>query len=240
MKKSFREISFKSGKNLLKGFIHETDNAKASYVIGSHGLLSDGNSLKQIELAKRLAKKNIGYLRFHHMGCNDSQGNLKDSDLNTRRRDLISALEFLKQNYITDKIGLFGSSMVGATCIYSYDDINPDAAVLAASPVIGESMKKSFSGSIDILMKETGLPENFFLKNIDFDLVNNLGNIKNTLVIHGNKDNIVPVENGEKLFAGIGNEKKFLKLENGNHRIEDLKHQKIFIDEAVCWFAKYL
>jgi dipeptidyl aminopeptidase/acylaminoacyl peptidase len=233
MYSDFKEIYFYSDKIKLCGYLHIPENFSNSIVIGSHGLLSDAESKKQIELAQKLGSHNIGYLRFNHRGCGSSFGNLEKSSL-------VSAYNFLKSNYEIKKTGLFGSSMGGATCIFSFSDINPNAMVLAASPVVGNTMKKSFSKSIEILKQETGLTDDFFEKNIDFDLRDNLGKIKNILVIHGDKDEIVPFENGEILYSKAGNDKKFIRLENGDHRITNPNDQKTMINEALNWFVKYL
>lgn len=240
MIKSFEKIDFYSEDIKLTGYIHLPSEKPESFVIGSHGLLSDGNSGKQIDLAQNLMKNNIGYLRFHHRGCAESDGDLQSTDLSTRRCDLKAAFQFLKKNFNPLKTGLFGSSMGGATCIFSSHEIDPHALVLLASPVVGSSMEDSFSGSIDILMKETGLPKEFFIRNINFNLEDKIPELKNTLVIHGDNDEIVPFKNGETLFAKAGQSKKFIRLENGNHRVEDPEHQKIFIREATHWFFKHL
>ncbi|MDY0361163.1 MAG: alpha/beta hydrolase [Desulforegulaceae bacterium] len=240
MSSDFKEINFYSEKFSLSGYLHIPKNFSNSIVIGSHGLLSDAQSMKQINLAKRLSDYNIGYLRFNHRGCSTSQGKLENTNLLTRKTDIISAFEYLKTNYNIKKTGLFGSSMGGAACICSHDEIKPQAMVLVASPVLGKTMKNSFSNSIDILMKETGLSRNFFEKNIDFDLSGDIDKIKNSLVIHGDNDEIVPFENGEILYSNLKNDKKMIRIKNGDHRITSPKDQNIMIDETVNWFVKYL
>lgn len=240
MSSDFKKIYFNSAKFKLNGYLHIPKNFSNSIVIGSHGLLSDTKSRKQIALADELSKFNIGYLRFNHRGCGKSEGNLEKTNLLTRKKDILSAYDYLKSKFTIKKIGLFGSSMGGATCIFSSKEINPNSMVLAASPIIGQSMENSFTGSIDILMKETGLSKSFFKNNIDFDLLAELDKVKNTLVIHGDKDEIVPFENGEILFSKIDNDKKLLRIKNGDHRITNPKDQKTMLKESVNWFIKYL
>jgi alpha-beta hydrolase superfamily lysophospholipase len=240
MSSDLREIHFFSDRIKLHGYLHIPENFSNSVVIGSHGLLSDASSNKQTALAEELSKHNIGYLRFNHRGCGKSGGNLEDSSLFTRKKDILAAHNYLKENFNISKTGLFGSSMGGATCIFSSKEISPCAMVLVASPVIGKTMKDSFTESIDILMEETGLSKNFFEKNIDFDLLPGLDKIINTLVIHGDKDEIVPFKNGEILYSAIGNEKKLIRVESGDHRITNPKDQKTVLNEAVNWFVKFL
>jgi len=240
MYSDFKEINFYSDQFKLSGYLHLPKKFSNSIVIGSHGLLSDAQSKKQINLANRLSGYNIGYLRFNHRGCSSSEGNLENTNLLTRKKDILAAYNFLKTNYKIEKTGLFGSSMGGATCMFSYNGIKPEAMVLVASPVIGMTMKSSFSESIDILIKETGLSKTFFQKNINFDLLTYIAKIKNSLVIHGDNDEIVPFENGEILYLNLKNDKKMISLKNGDHRITNPNDQKIMINEAVNWFVKYL
>ncbi len=240
MKNEIKEIHFDSGPFMLSAFIHIPEGKNPPFVIGSHGLLSDAMSAKQINLANELNKRNIGYMRINHRGSGKSEGDLENSNLETRKEDLVSAFNYLKKNFNPSKTGLFGSSMGGASCIYANEIINPNALVLTASPLSGHSMGKAFSLNIKSLIKESGLSENFFKKNMDFDITEKTFNLKNVLVIHGDKDEIVPFENGEKLFSNSMSPKKFLRIENANHRIENINHQEIFQKNALDWFIKYL
>ena len=63
---------------LLRGMLHIPTDEKGPVVIGSHGLLSSGNSPKQIELAKRCGEFGIAFFRFDHRGCGKSEGVFKE------------------------------------------------------------------------------------------------------------------------------------------------------------------
>jgi len=240
MNETIEKIELISDSIKLSGYLHLPSKSIKSFVIGSHGMLSDAESGKQIALASKLGKSNIGYLRFNHRGCKDSQGNIRETNLDTRKTDLLAAFSFLKKNFVFEKTGLFGSSMGGATILHAYADIKPDAIAVLATPVKGENLKRSFTNSIERLMEETGLPESFFIANTNFNLTPKLQNIKNILVLHGNKDEIVPFENGKTIYKKSGNKKKFIELDMANHRVEDEKNQKFFISETIKWFKKYL
>lgn len=240
MSSDCRKIFFNSDDIKLQGYIHIPDTDTPSFVICSHGLLSDAFSKKQINLADRLIEQNIGCIRFHHRGCGESEGVLENTDLLSRKKDIISAFEYLKKNFKLKKTGLFGSSMGGAASIYSYSDINPDAIAVAAAPVFGDTMKSYSNNSLDNMMKETGLSKEFFEKNTNFNLVDQIHIIKNILIFHGEDDEIVPFENASVLFKRSGEDKKLIKFEQGDHRISDPEYQDIMINEAVKWFGFYL
>jgi hypothetical protein len=77
MKSICKKISFLSDNFLLRGILHIPAVEKGPVIIGSHGLLSSGNSPKQIALARRCNDFGIAFFRFDHRGCGKSKGFLK-------------------------------------------------------------------------------------------------------------------------------------------------------------------
>ncbi len=68
------EIHFISDSLRLCGILHLPLQKNPPVVIGSHGLLSSGNSPKQIALAQICNARGIAYFRFDHRGCGKSEG----------------------------------------------------------------------------------------------------------------------------------------------------------------------
>ena len=104
-------ITFSSNGFRLKGMLHLPETDLPPVVIGSHGLLSNSYSPKQIALARECNAHGIAYFRFDHRGCGQSDGVFNEiTSLTGRRDDLISAVNAIKmRKYIGKRIGLFGS-----------------------------------------------------------------------------------------------------------------------------------
>ncbi|MCK5312840.1 MAG: damage-inducible protein CinA, partial [Desulfobacteraceae bacterium] len=89
-----KNIEFYADNLLIKGVLHlprhEVKERNLPVVIGSHGLEGSKNSAKQTILSKLLPQNNIGFLRFDHRGCGESEGDfLKDTSVPNRASDFI-------------------------------------------------------------------------------------------------------------------------------------------------------
>lgn len=231
-----KEISFSSGGYLLKGFLHLPKETNPPVVVGSHGLASTGDSPKQIELAHACNKMGIAYFRFDHRGCGRSEGIFtKVTSLKNRKSDLINAIHaVMARNDTGNRLALFGSSMGGTTCIAASTDVSAEAYVLIAAPVFGKTLTKAPEKH----ESEPVLTVKFYEKFLRFDVSENLPQIKNILIFHGDKDDIVPMENGNAIHNLAAEPKKLILQKNGDHRMSDPLHQAEFITEASRWFQK--
>lgn len=231
-------ITFESNGFLLKGMLHLPETNLPPVVIGSHGLLSNSYSPKQIALARECNTHGIAYFRFDHRGCGQSDGVFNEiTSLNGRRNDLVSAVKIIQMRKdIGKKIGLFGSSMGGAVCISVADVLEIDAWVTYASPVRSSSITTALKKSDDA-DKIKPLLDQKYLK---WDISDQLKHLHHIFILHGDSDKIVPPTNAHEIFTKSSNPKKLILQKGGNHLMSNKKHQKDFLREAVNWFKKWL
>jgi len=230
-------ISFLSDGYKLNGVLHLPEAQSPPVVVGSHGLESNGDSPKQIELANRCNEMGIAYFRFDHRGCGTSEGIFAEvTSVENRKADLIHAVNtILSRSDIGNRLALFGSSMGGTTCIAAAAELKAEAYVLVAAPVFGQTLIKP----PEELDKE-GLSIAFYEKFLKFDISGNIPLINNVLIFHGDKDDIVPILNSETIYRDAQDPKKIIVQKNGDHRISDPVHQKEFITETTLWYKKIL
>lgn len=233
MKEQVIDISFFSDGLSLKGVLHLPGKARPPVVIGCHGLASDGDSPKQIELARACNQLGLAYFRFHHRGCGTSEGYFPDvTSLDNRKQDLKDAVNTVMSREDTgDRLALFGSSMGGTTCLAASLELPALGYVVVATPIYGKSLTKAPERTAE----EPELDEAFYRRFLQFDIRPLLPSIKNILIFHGDKDDIVPIESGKTIFETSGEPKKIIVQKNGDHRISDPAHQKEFIREASQW-----
>ena len=216
-------ITFESDEYRLTGTLHLPAVCPAPVVIGCHGLKADRNSPKQIALAEACREKGIGYFRFDHRGCGDSQGAFdRVASLEARRRDLVSAVNLVVSlDACNGVIGLFGSSMGGTVCLSSFGMVGAAAIVTFAAP-----LHNRFLHSVDSPLEWS------------FDVTANIGRVKNILVIHGEYDEVVPLSHAEALYKHASRPKKMIIQPGGDHRMSDPGHQSAFVLECVAWYKK--
>ena len=230
-----RKITFRSDAYLLSGTLHMPAVDRPPVVIGSHGLLSSSESPKQLELAARCNRIGIAYFRFDHRGCGASQGYFPEvTSLKSRIADLASAVKLIRNRpELGRRIGLFGSSMGGTTCLASACETAAEALVIYAAPVRSGSVRRTrIPGGAG--EKKAALPHSFSLQ---FDVSDSLGGIHNILIFHGDADAVVPFADAREIFERTGEPKRLIALENGDHPMSREDHQQLFAREAVQWFA---
>ncbi len=227
-----KRLSFSSEKYALKGVLHLPDTPSPPVIFGSHGLFSDKDSPKQIELAKQCNQFGIAFFRFDHRGCGESDGDHRDvPSLKARCRDMASAVKTVMAREDTgDRIGFFGSSMGGAVSLAMAKALDPKAIVTFAAPVRNDSMvevpvKKDFKSTMSI-----------YETRFKFDISDSLSNLHGLLIFHGDADDVVPFSNAREIFSIASDPKKMVIQENGDHRMSNTGHQKQFVKEASEWF----
>jgi len=231
-------IMFTAGGFLLHGWLHLPETDRAPFIVGSHGLLSSGDSPKQISLARACAGQGLAFFRFDHRGCGSSSGLFQsDTSLAARCADLQSAVDLLLQRTdLSDSFGLFGSSFGGTVCLSAAGQASASVMVVNAAPV----RSRTLSSTDVIAAGPSHIDASFFRENLQFDVSEGLSRLRSVLVFHGDEDRVVPVENAHEIYETVGRPKKLTILEGGDHMMSRKSHQLLFVREAVKWFKMHL
>lgn len=235
-------LSFLSDNLTLHGVLHLPDTKRPPLVIGSHGLEGTRESAKQRVLADILPPCGIAFFRFDHRGCGQSQGEFtRDTSLDKRARDMVQAVQHVLSLDVTDKrFALFGSSLGGATCIESWHrlenlGLKPEGTVICAAPVKSRTIENI---PLDATDDRPALPLSFFETNLLFDVSGKASLLENILIFHGDRDEIVPVDNARMIYAAAREPRRMIIQKGGGHRMDDPSHQKEFEREAAAWFKR--
>ena len=231
------KISFSSHGQAVVGSLHLPDIEKSPCVIVSHGLFSNKDSEKYISLGDRFPRKGIALLRFDFRGCGESKGKISESTLSDRLEDLNMAIGFVRSHpHISPRFGLMGSSLGGyISLIKAAGDEDIRAVVTWATPftLVGLEEKKG-EGELG------SLGDDFFQDIKVHDLTSALGKVVNCLVIHGDHDELVPVEQARMIYEYLNEPKKMEIIEGGDHRLTHPGHRERAIETTLQWFERYL
>ena len=233
-------VRFSSDGYTLKGYLHlPPDNpAYPPVVVGSHGLFSTANSPKQTALARSCNNLGIAFFRFDHRGCGESEGSFsRVTSLESRSLDLISAVRKIITLTGSDKaIGLFGSSLGGATCLNIARRLPVKAVVSYAAPV-----------RLNITVGPADLPIEIRQSDpqatpvvLQFDISRQIEGICSVLLVHGEADPVIPCSDAIKLYHRIGSPKRLILQRDGDHPMSRKNHQTNFIVAAAKWFETHL
>lgn len=242
MKTEEKQIEFRSQGFALKGVLHLPEVKNPPLVVGSHGLEGSKESAKQMVLSRLLPKMGMAFFRFDHRGCGESRGDfVNDTSLEKRTTDLIAAItHVISLKKTCDKLGLFGSSMGGATCINGWDRIaslpvHLCGAILCSAPVKSRTIENIPVHAND---NRPALPLSFFKENLLFNITGKSEQLHHILLFHGDADDVVPVSNVHQIYAGAKKPKRLIIHTNGDHQMTSKKDQAEFEKEAPAWFQK--
>ena len=231
------KVSFQSQGQRISGVLHIPDAKNPPCVVASHGLLASKDSDKYTALGDRMAREGIALLRFDFRGCGESEGRIEESTVSGRIADLGAAVDFIRSYPgLGDRIGLLGSSLGGYVSLMKASlDKGVRAIVTWATPF--------HLDDIGSKKDQEGIPplgEGFFADLPRHRLLPLLPGVSNCLVIHGEKDELVPVDQAWEIFHGLGASKEIHVIEGADHRLTDASHRERAIDLSVEWFKKYL
>lgn len=214
----------------LKGQLHLPQRLAPPLVIGSHGFLANSRSPKLLALARQCNRCGLGFFRFDHRGCGESGGSFEaGTSLRGRRDDLIRAIRALRgMGHAQNGVGLFGSSMGGATALAVAMEMPVDALVTYAAPLRSPRADPPAQSSYE----SDGSAGN----RIRFDIRLNASSAHHILILHGDADTVVPLGHGQEIYQQAKRPKRIIIQKGGDHPMSLPAHQKAFIREAVFWF----
>jgi len=245
----------KRGKQLV-GILHlPKGNKKWPLVIVCHGFagIKTGSGGKYVKLARKLENKKIACFRFDFEGCGDSEGDLEGVTVKRCLSDLESVMKWIliQRNINKDKIAFLGSSF-GAiiATLFLIKAKFPIKTLIFWNPALNQQELlptwytkkdlKEWKKQGYIVRKENKISTKYLKENEKKDYSLILSNISTPiLIIHGKKDEVVPVRFSKKLSTKYKNIQ--LKIYSGaDHKFEDYYIQKRLVKDTVNWFLKFL
>jgi uncharacterized protein len=220
----------------VRGVLTFPDNSvRHSCIVLSHGLISSKESSKSVALAEVFCAAGIASCRFDYHGFGESEGNLRDTTLTIRLRNLETVVEYVRRHKLVDPraIGLLGSSFGGSTTLlHAAQDKTVRCAILLATP---HRLEKRPDDELDQI-GFTDIYEDFSR----YDLLAEAKKVSHGLVIHGNDDQTVPWEEGMAVYQSLLEPKCFELVKGGDHVFSDPNDRASVIRLSVDWFKRSL
>lgn len=174
-------------------------------ILHFHG--NAGNISHRLGLIKELMQQRLQVFIFDYRGFGKSQGRPSEKGL---YRDGMAAFDYLvqREGILPSKIVLHGHSIGAAVALEVALNRGARAVILESAFTSTRDMAKTMP--LFSLLSPL-LPANY----------NNLEKVPRLhipkLMIHGDRDEIVPFSMGERLFAAAPEPKEFLRLEGAGH-----------------------
>ena len=227
MEKVFFENS--KGQKLC-GILEEVNSDKKAIVIIVHGYGSCKNGKTSLDIAKELTARGINAFRIDLDGCGESEGNFAEQTVTSMADDIVSSIKYIESLGYKgiDLLGASGGAISSMVAVLEYPHVRKLALKSPVSDYVEqrimnwgeEKMKEWKEKGFLILKKSRGdMRANYSFhedahKHIMYDKVKEIK--CPTLIIHGNMDSMVSLEQSKKVINGFPNAQLII-LKGANH-----------------------
>lgn len=227
----------KSSYNLIKGIVRYPEGeGPFPAIIFSHGLLSSKDSEKYVRLAEVFSKEGFLTLRFDYHGSGESEGNIGETNVTIRLENLRAVYNYLILNGKVDisRIGILGSSLGGTLALIFSSAIKEIRALcVLATPYRIEGRRPNGSS-------EPPLNDQFYRDFAKYDVLKSSSSLMNTLVIHGERDEVVDISHAFKIFNALLPPKRIEILKDGDHTLSHETVREDMIRSSLAWFKRFM
>ena len=228
---------------------------KEPHVVFLHGFMSNLEGEKPKKILKYCNQKNIGFLALEYSGHGKSSGKFTDGNISKWTNEVkISIKKVVKKN----KFILIGSSMGSWLSLnqfkFFHSQILGFLGIGSAPEFLENLMWKKFNSKMKNEIKKKGI---YYLKHgnyeypITYQLIkdgrkNKILNKKilnkiHVTMMHGKKDEVVPVNYSRKVLKIFKNaNKKLLIIKNGDHSLSSKKNLKKIITELNSIISNFI
>jgi len=185
---------------------HLAPRGDGNVVLYFHG---NGGALRyRVERFRALTADGSGLVALSYRGYGGSTGSPTEAGL---INDAVAAYAFAAARYPPAKIVVWGESLGGGVAV----------ALAAEHPVGRVVLEAPFSSAVDIAAAAYPFAPVRLLMKDQFRSDLRIEKVAApVLILHGERDNIIPIRFGERLYAMIKSPKRFVRFRDGGH--EDL------------------
>ena len=207
--------------------------ARVPCVVACHGLSASKDSDKYLRLGAALPPAGLALARFDFRGCGESTGREDETTLATRIEDLGAVLGFLGAHPRLDgRFGLLGSSLGGFVALHVA------AARGDGIPVVTWNAPANLH-DFGEEHERPGIGIPFLLELSTHRYADAPAGLARHLAIHGEADDVVPVEHGTVLHAQAAEPCDLAIIPGGDHRLTDAGHRREAVARSVQWFQRF-
>lgn len=245
------KVAFESeAGHTLTGLLDEPMNEPLGYALFAHCFSCSKDLRIAAGLARTMAQAGIGVLRFDFTGLGQSEGDFGISDFGGQTSDLMSAARYMESRGRPPKL-IIGHSLGGTAVLNAAPDISTAKAVATiGSPCDPEHVRHHFE---NVEFDESGWatvrlgPQPFRISRAFMADVNEprireriQAMRKPIMVMHSPKDEVVSIENAERIFKAARHPRSFVSLGDADHLVTKAKDAAFIGSVLASWGSYYL
>jgi dipeptidyl aminopeptidase/acylaminoacyl peptidase len=259
-----KPVIFENENQKLVGILHIPENfglaKKVPGIMMLHGFTGNKSEAHRlfVQVARKLCEAGFMVLRFDFRGSGDSDGEFENLTVMNEVSDAEMALSFLLRQRKVDKekVGVIGLSMGGRVAAILASKDERIKFVVLYSAALGP-LRKRFLGFIkpeqwqllnsgeSIEIHDPNVSSGWYLKKeffetvdyiVPFEVMNKIS--VPVLIIHGDQDPTIPVEEAKKgydIIKNINSKNELYIVKGGDHTFSKKEHTKEVIEKTLEW-----
>jgi len=241
-----------AGGHKLSGRLDLPDETPRGHALFAHCFTCTKNSLAAVRIARALAARGFGVLRFDFTGLGGSGGHFADAGFSGDVGDLIAAADHMTQAGRAPNL-MVGHSLGGAAVLAAASELTRSLAVATvAAPFDVQHVTALFKGGLDALLEkgeaEVDLGGRPFVIRRSFiddlrthDQGARIARLRHPLlVLHSPKDQTVGIENASSIFLAARHPKSFVSLDGADHLLTREADAVYAAEMIATWASRYL
>jgi len=247
-----QKITFQNPQGISLSGLLEAPDAPSAYALFAHCFTCGKDIKAAARISKALVDNNVAVLRFDFTGLGGSDGDFSNSNFSSNVADLVAAADFLRTTYQAPSI-LIGHSLGGAAVISAAKHIlEAKGVVTIGAPAEAAHVMKQFRRDVDAIrdigeFKVTLAGREFTIKKQFLDDIEsqqqdqNIANLQRALLIfHSPVDNVVSIEQAQKIYLKAKHPKSFISLDSADHLLTNSKDASYVASCITAWSLRYL
>jgi uncharacterized protein len=237
----------------LSGRLELADGASQAWAVFAHCFTCGKDSLAASRIARALAARGVGVLRFDFAGLGTSEGSFAESTFAADVEDLVAAARALAADGKAPAM-LIGHSLGGAAALMAAGRIPGIRAVttIGAPSDVAHVLHQFDAGSLQTI-EETGEAEvrlagrpfvvrkSFVDDARDHDLAAVIAQLRAAvLVMHSPVDATVGIEHAARIFTAAKHPKSFVSLDGADHLLTRRDDADYAAAMMATWASRYL
>lgn len=247
-----QKTSFEGGEGALAGALELPRGEPVAYALFAHCFSCSKDILAAREIARSLRSAGFAVLRFDFTGLGASEGDFSDTNFTSNVRDLVSAADYLRREFVAPSI-LIGHSLGGAAAIVAAGMIPETKGVaVIGAPAEPAHVARGFGSRREEILKEgaaetrlAGRPftiKRQFIEDVESaDVLGAVATLaRPLLILHAPRDQTVGVENASRLFTAAKHPKSFVSLDDADHLLSNPDDARYAAGVIAAWAARYV
>ncbi len=237
----------------LSGRLELPDAPVRGWALLAHCFTCGKDNLAAVRIGRALARAGIGTLRFDFAGLGASGGEFANTTFGADVRDLIAANQAMSDAGMAPAL-LLGHSLGGAAALAAAGDMpNIRAVATIAAPfdvthVLGlfkpaelAAIKAHGEAEVQLAGRPFRIRQSFIDDLRQHDQAGRIAALgRPLLILHAPRDELVEVDNANRIFMAAGYPKSLVSLDDADHLLSRQADVDYAASIIISWSARYL